>query len=589
MNKIIILPTCEAQKIAAGEVVERPANIVKELVENALDAQAKKITLMLQDGGKKLIRLIDDGCGMSPDDARLCIAPHATSKIKTVDELDYLSTFGFRGEALASIAAISRMTLTTKTSQSTTGLRLSVENGIILGEEIVAAPDGTDIIIEDLFYNVPARKKFLKSTETEWRTIYQLMQALTLAHPQCLIRVFHNGHESLACPPTTLSERAQQLFDDAFTKASLSTTYKDETYDITITGSCTNHQYHRYDRSQLFFFVNNRWIKNYKLGQALLRGYRNILPTDRYPAAVVYITCKPSDVDINIHPRKEEVMFLHPRMIERAIEQWATLCLQKDVIETFKPAPPQISTSLWHPTVLPAQHRFENSSYSAPIKTQSTQMLESFIPDLKQEVASPVQQRVIVDQVTPSYHLIGQLKTTYILIEQHEGLVMIDQHAAHEAILFEEISTTKTQNDSIQLLFPPLLTLSPQQISIVQEYQDLFKQNNILLEQQNNSTWALKSVPLILKHCAGSDFIEQLIGIMQEEQTNVQEIISKKVHAMMACKAAVKAGDTLTTIAMHELVDKLLTTPNTIACPHGRPTRWKITFNEIERYFKRTI
>ena len=322
MAKIKQLSPLEAQKIAAGEVVERPANVVKELIENALDAGATAISLYLEDGGKKLIRIVDNGCGMSPEDAHMAIKHHATSKITTVDDLEHIQTFGFRGEALSSIAAVSRLVITTKEASADTGITLEIEESSVIKESIIAANTGTDIAIHDLFYNVPARKKFLKTKETEWRTIVHLFQAMSLTHTNVSFKVFHDDRELYTVPAThSLTDRITQLFEPALSKRCLTIENSADRMNLSVSGAITESSYLRYDRSSIFVFVNNRWVKNHKLTQALIKGYQGMLPPQRYPAGCVFITIDPVYVDINIHPRKEEVQFLHPKIVEDLIEE----------------------------------------------------------------------------------------------------------------------------------------------------------------------------------------------------------------------------------------------------------------------------
>jgi len=313
VQRIKLLPPNEINKIAAGEVVDRPANVVKELVENAIDAGSTKITVHIVDGGKELIRVADDGCGMSPQDAKFCIKNHATSKITSVEQLQEISTFGFRGEALASISAVSKFTLETKEKDGQ-GIQLKLDGGTLVAESEIPFDQGTDIKIADLFFNVPARQKFLKKRETENRHITQLFHAFCLDYLDIHFKLFVDGRQTVQCPPAKdIISRAAQLWGHNFAQqlTPIETEKKDGRPHIT--GAITNHEYFRYDRNNIFFFVNKRWIKNYQLSNALLKGYMNVLPPAKYPACCVFIEINPEEIDINIHPRKEEVKFLHPR------------------------------------------------------------------------------------------------------------------------------------------------------------------------------------------------------------------------------------------------------------------------------------
>ena len=321
MQKIRQLSLHEAQKIAAGEVVERPANVVKELIENAIDAGATSISIYIEAAGQQLIRIVDNGCGMSVEDAHACFGHHATSKISTVGDLMSLTTFGFRGEALSSIAAVSLVNLLTKQESDESGIFIERHANNLVAEECRPCSVGTDIIIKDIFYNVPARKKFLKKQETEWRAIVHLFNAFCLDYPSIYFKLYSENKLIHNCPATTSSLlRVGQLWDQNDAQHILSLPLYSHD-GVTISGAVSNHQYYKYDRSYMYFFVNKRWVKNSHLVRAAVRGYANVIPADRYPVTSINIEIDTAQVDINIHPRKEEVQFLHPRRIENCITQ----------------------------------------------------------------------------------------------------------------------------------------------------------------------------------------------------------------------------------------------------------------------------
>ena len=328
MARIKQLSAQEAQKIAAGEVVERPANVVKELIENSLDAGATQIIIYIEDAGKKLIRIVDNGYGMSQEDAYLCFKHHATSKINSVDDLHALTTFGFRGEALSSISSVSTVTLITKEAAALSATKLMLHDGIVTSEENIPGNTGTDIAIANLFYNVPARKKFLKTNETEWRQIQLLFQAICLDYQDVHFKLYHQNNLVFNCPATNdAQQRIAQLWDHTVAQQTIPIQYAANNFKIS--GIITNHTYSRYDRSALYFLVNKRWVKNHTLSKALLKGYLNVLPHDKFPLACIAITIDPAEIDVNIHPRKEEVQFLHPRIIENALHTCVKEALEK--------------------------------------------------------------------------------------------------------------------------------------------------------------------------------------------------------------------------------------------------------------------
>ena len=647
MARIKQLSPHEAQKIAAGEVVERPTNVVKELLENSLDAGATHISIYIEDAGKTLIRIVDNGCGMSQEDAHLCFKHHATSKITRVEQLNSLSTFGFRGEALSSIAAVSKITLITKEADATLGTHLQLENLDAIKEDAVTCNTGTEIQIADLFYNVPARKKFLKTNDTEWRQIQLLFQAVCLDYRTVHFALYHQNALIYNCPPVAdLTNRISQLYDHTIAAQLLPINH--EASGIHIEGVISAHTYSRYDRSAIFFLVNKRWVKNHILSKALLKGYANVLAPDKYPLACLHISLDPGHVDINIHPRKEEVQFLHPRLVEQAIqaavkaalEMHLSAQLQKKV--TFAPEPPlyrhaspmqSSSFSRTAPLSAPVfvmEHDTSNDSGSLvsldPAYAPTPELRRTswtFTPELCRRVRTSDNNDItnlsslagnhnfeIYNEsdwqaqipLTPSKaqgqsgfetHIVGQLHKTYILIEERDGLFIVDQHAAHERILYEQFATRFEEVATIALLFPSIITLSDHEMGLLMAHQEVFARNHITLEQLGANQVVVNAIPVHLKEINMDELVHQTIGWIEENQKCDPDLFYKKVneklHAQMACKAAVKAGDILTHTQMHQLITDLQTANNRFTCPHGRPTGWNITLYEIEKKFKRKL
>lgn len=633
MARIKQLSPHEAQKIAAGEVVERPANVVKELIENSLDAGATHITIYIEDAGKKLIRIVDNGCGMSTEDAHLCFKHHATSKITTVEQLSNLLTFGFRGEALSSIAAVSKITLITKEADAPLGTQLQLENLQAINEQSITCNDGTDLAISDLFYNVPARKKFLKTNDTEWRQIQLLFQAFCLDYKQIHFTLYHQNSLIYNCPPVTdLANRISQLYDH--TIASQLVPIWHEHDGIHLEGVISSHTYGRYDRSAIFFLVNKRWVKNHHLGKALFKGYANVLPPDKYPLACLHITIDPAQVDINIHPRKEEVQFLHPRITEQAITNAVKSALENHLSAQlnkkvqFNSAPnwqtQSASRSFAFPSNPMSHVAFDGLRTSGArnvINSYSDTKLKHSVDNLSRDIAnSPLvlsMSKVTngeninnllpqqIDEaalqnpampITTEYvdiQIVGQLHKTYILIEEKDGLFIVDQHAAHERILYEQFSTRFEDVATIALLFPSIINLSEHEMNLLMAHQQLFARNCITLEQLGSNQVAITAIPVHLKEINMEELVHQTIGWIEENKKLDPELFYKKVneklHAQMACKAAVKAGDILTLTQMHQLITDLQKVNNRFTCPHGRPTGWNISLYEIEKKFKRKL
>lgn len=602
--KIQKLSPHEAQKIAAGEVVERPANIVKELLENSLDAGASAITITVEHGGKNSITVTDNGCGMEQEDARICFERHTTSKIRSVTELETVKTFGFRGEALASICSVAQVTITTKPKNFLEGIKLSIEGGKLRQVDVVGCPVGTTISIHNLFYNVPARKKFLKTTATEWGHIVSLFKACALSNPQVHFRLVHDTTIAYNCPPVKGTiERIAQLFDTPLTTHIVELSIP-ESSDIKLSGAVTTQQYARYDRGGMFFFVNGRWVKNYQLGQAVTKGYLNVLSAGRYPAAVIHLELAPHLVDINVHPKKEEIQFLNPRTVQSSITQAVKTTLEHSLSQQLKRT---ISFATTNTLVEPLFQEIEDVpsfppfSLQSPSNTSEFQGFSSELPVVKQAAAPKIAAQdkefaTVIDQdkqeaLDQEYSVVGHYHNTYILLEKQGSLLFIDQHAAHERILYERFANRFEPLATVRLLFPIIITLSAQHLKLLEPHLNLFEQNGISAEQIGDTQLAIKATPVFLKDCPIHDLIDQMLGWIEELQgidpEEFYKTITEKLRAQMACKAAIKAGDSLSKEAMEELLHDLTKTKNRFSCPHGRPTSWELPLLEVERRFKR--
>ena len=637
MNKIKLLSPHEAQKIAAGEVVERPASVIKELLENALDAGATAVTLYIEKAGKQLIRIVDNGCGMSADDARLCFLPHATSKITTLEDLDFIQTFGFRGEALASISSVSKVTLRTRLNpllsaepidEHQPAVELEYHDGQLQAERAVAAPVGTDIAIADLFYNTPVRKKFLKADETEWNQIQSFVYALTLSHWSVHVKLYHDGKMVLNAPITQkLEDRVLQLWD--YTVAShllpLATSHEASGFvadaeGITLNGAISNHQLWRYNRAQMFFFVNGRWVKNNDLAKAVFKGYANILPQGKFPATFIFITVDPKRVDVNIHPRKEEVRFLKPGMIEQALTNAVKKTLEQQVNNQL--SGPAITERPYEKTVSFAdqpitrhtvhsslfelseprlcEERLDISHIGQPFNDQVVQpVVHAVTPPAHDEkiasssvpafIESP-RQRLVLEEAQP-LNLIGQLMNTYILVEAADGLVVVDQHAAHERILYEKYGNNFDQHEGVRLMFPQMVQLHQHQLKLVLERADFLLQQGIELEKFGADQVVVYTTPPHVQQCNVTEIVREMAAFLEDHESLDRQLFRKKLnehlHGQLACKGAVKAGDVLTVQQMKQLLADLETVDHRFICVHGRPTMWKISQKQLEKQFQR--
>lgn len=628
MSKIKKLSVLEARKIAAGEVVERPSNIVKELVENALDAGATIISVYIEDGGKKRVRVIDNGCGMAEEDARLCFEHHATSKIISIDDLDRLATFGFRGEALSSIAAISKVTLVTKEITAPVGIKITLEDGVPVKEEPIACQPGTDLDVRDIFYNVPVRQKFLKKTETEWRQILQMMHAYALANPTLHIKLYHDDALVLHCPPVQKGkERLTQVWGDALADQMLSCVTDDNYNYGKLQGFISNHQVAQFNKQKIFFFINRRSVKNNELSKALMKGYQHVLPDGRFPAAVLFLEIPAHELDVNIHPRKEEVRILYMQRIEQYIQQIVRKTLESSLSKqlhkavTLQPAkalpfeqsiqlyatPLPVSTlysqaddwftgALQSPLHDPTSHahfgaeRVNQLREQVDVNNEKPNNLGAEVQQIESNLTNILmQQEVILKQ---QYQCVGHYKKTYILLEQEDGLLLIDQHAAHERILYELFSTRFQEVSQVKLLFPCILTLAAADLDLLEHYFPLLHRYGIETERFGPAQLIIHATPVYLKDISLDIFIKEFMQWVYEEHhdamlESAMQSLTHKLCAQMACKAAVKAGDQLTKEQVEQLLNDLFICENRFSCPHGRPTGWLLNHEDIEKKFKR--
>lgn len=635
VQKIQVLPLHEALKIAAGEVVERPAHVVKELVENSLDAGSTIIDIHIKKVGKELIRIVDNGVGMGAADAHLCFLPHATSKISNLADLEKIQSFGFRGEALASIAAISKVTLVTKSDQAAIddlGIELVYSESALLAESEAPAPQGTDISVADLFFNTPVRKKFLKQDETEWNAIQQIVHAFCLSYPHVHFRLYHDGKLVLNAPSvTTCKDRASQLWDYECSQ-NLIPLLDDENNGrvqsppFQITGFISHHNFWRYGRQQIHFFVNRRWVKNSELSKGLLKGYLNVLPPDRFPAALIFIEIEPHFIDVNVHPKKEEVKFVRPGVVQTTLALMVKKTLEVHLaiklstvhdghIKSDQWPSNQVQSVQTHFERVPWQDRipqhavpvdFHNKFPSGAVmaERQLTQEMRAHAPSLHGDELDKIftfepqgttltQEQMPLQSVSEplASKIIGQLFNTYILLEKSDEIVFVDQHAAHERVLYEKYQKNFERQHGTTLLFPEVLTLTPQVVLELLEHKTFFDQQGIDLDALGERQIVIRSAPPQLKGSSLKELVIDAANFIQEHHTLERSLFGKEfnqhLHAQMACKGAVKAGDILTVQQMQQLIIDLQNTENKFICAHGRPTTWSVPKSEFEKQFKR--
>lgn len=604
MNNINVLSHQEAMKIAAGEVIERPAHIVKELLENSIDAESTAITIHLSQAGKSEIIITDNGTGMTPANLRKCFLQHATSKINSVNDLETINTFGFRGEALASVTAVSSVAMTTRDESHDTATKIVLNHGTIKSEETTAHQVGTTIKITNLFDEIPARKKFLKTNETELNAIVTIFQSVVLLQSHIHFKLYHNNKLLYNCPPTAdHADRAAQLWGPQLAE-SLIPVLETTKGDLTISGSVTQAQYHRYNRNQIFTFVNNRWIKNNTIIRAVLKGYKNILPPQKYPAAFIFITLPQDKIDVNIHPKKEEIRFLNPRIVEKQIESVVTTALTDFVSEQiavsqqtplaesssteskiFDPQPVQprsFSTQPFAPEPFQIKPVFSTNSFNSTAQQTKTEQPQTIYQQQAATIA-PEKQEALESEAT----IIGQYHKTYILIEKAGNFIMVDQHAAHERIMYEALVKNFNKIETITLLFPHVVQLTEEQIAIIEPFFHILKEHGIVAETFSKSELIIQQTPVYLKTHMLTPLIKNMITLLATEKQFDPDKIHAHLRATIACRSSHQAGDILNQDQMRNLIKTLQKTKDNNSCPHGRPTLWVLSKKEIDKQFKR--
>ncbi|MBU4269832.1 DNA mismatch repair endonuclease MutL [Candidatus Dependentiae bacterium] len=610
MNKIKILAPQEALKIAAGEVIERPSNIVKEVIENSIDAQSTQISLYIEDSGKKLIRILDNGCGMTVDDAKLCFINHATSKIDKLDDLLDIHSFGFRGEALASISTVSKVTLITKTIDSELGVKIEYSENKLLSEQNLSCATGTDLQINDLFYNIPVRKKFLKQDETEWNQILNTFNAFCLSNTNIHFKLYKDEKLIINAPAVEkLNDRVSQLFGHNFGQNLISLIEKD-LKEIQITGLISNHNFWQYGKHKIFIFVNNRYIKDVEITKALVKGYSGVLPPMRFPAGFIFINVPADFVDINVHPKKEEVRFLKPNTVNNFLQNLVKESLDNNIKNLLGKTNSINNQTNFHEsdiTYATTENNIaKNNFYTQELSQEIAQDFASpFVAleetKIRSNILRPRELEFEPEQSTiykietietrPEFKIIGQFLSTYIISENNDNLVLIDQHAAHERIIYDELAQNFENKSGIRLMFPEIINLNEQDIETIKVAIPFLNKQGIELELFGKNQIAIKSSPPKIQNQSLKELVFEILESIKEFSNLDEEAFRKKlndkVHAQISCKAAVKAGDTLSFDQMENIVKKLSNTTNPLLCPHGRPTTWILNKSFVEKNFKR--
>lgn len=609
-NRIALLDEHTANRIAAGEVIERPASVVKELVENSIDSGATMITVTLEEGGKELIKVTDNGCGMSREDAVLSLQRHATSKIRDAEDLDAIATLGFRGEALPSIASVSVVEIVTKFEDSVDGARLEIEAGTIVNLESVGAPHGTTIAVRKLFFNTPARQKFLKTSQTELHHIHDLIGRFAMAYPSVHFRLVHGSREVLSSPATgkPLNSITQVMGKDVAKQLS---PILFETAAMRVSGFVSNPGLTKINRTDQVFFVNGRPVRSKTMTHAVDQAYRGLLQPGRYPVVVIFVDVTPDLVDVNVHPTKAEVKFSSEHEIHSAVHRAVNAALMAGAAApTFtenmqrQGVPLRLTPDLpLDPTprqgTLPGAAAMDITAFQEALANRRTQAGSEADPFVwERGTGVPVEDSPVPEAdfdavrtvALRSVKVIGQARNTYIVAQCDDGVLIIDQHVAHERVLFERmLESNEDRAPAIQgLVIPVALSLSAKEAAIVGQRLDQLKQAGFQLEPFGGDTYMMRGAPASIKPANAEAVLRDMISEIVDLSVAKHLLIrAEQVLITACCKMAVKAGDPLNIEEMNQLIDDLLKCKNPFTCPHGRPIIVSLSNWELDRKFRR--
>ncbi|MGE5073876.1 MAG: DNA mismatch repair endonuclease MutL [Anaerolineae bacterium] len=578
-----------SSQIAAGEVIERPASVVKELMENALDAGATSVSVSISDAGRRLVEVSDNGSGIASDELALALARHATSKLAHAEDLFHIVTLGFRGEALASIASVSRLTITSRVATSEAGARLRVEGGRAGTLEAVGAPVGTVVRVEDLFFNVPARLKFLKAPVTERRAIDALLTRYALAYPNVRFRLDEDGRVSL------------QTSGDGDRRAILATLYgvdaarqllevQSEDEGISLTGYISPVALTRSNRKDITFFVNGRWVQDTPLSTALLQAYHTLLMVGRYPLGTVFIDIPPEEVDVNVHPAKTEVRFKDQDRIFGFVQR----AIRRGLL-AYTPVPPVTppsGASSWSSGAPPArQVGLDWSIAHEPGSAVETPGREERGGEPGVPPAGPKMEDapLPVTRNVPLLRLIGQVGAAYLVAEGPDGLYLVDQHAAHERVLFEKLMAQHDQQSipSQALLVPVTVNLPHASTGLLLSQLPMLEHLGFQVEEFGPDTFQVRAMPALFAGSDPSAALRAVVEDFEEDETPLQNEIEAKLAARVCKRMAVKAGQTLSAEEQRALLSDLENCQSPRTCPHGRPTMIHLSVDTLERQFGR--
>ena len=626
MPQINLLSQSTIDQIAAGEVVERPLNVVKELTENAIDAGADAITVEIKDGGISLIRVTDNGCGIEKEQIKKAFLRHATSKLSTIEDLNSIESLGFRGEALSSIAAVSQVEVITKTADELTGIRYAIAGGVEEELEEVGAPDGTTFLVHNLFYNIPARKKFLKQPQTEGSYVADMMEHLALSHPDRSIKFVNGGQVRFHTSGNgNLKEIIYRIYGRDTAEALIPFQYEGESFSVN--GYLGKPELNRSNRNFEVCFMNGRYIRNDVIAKAMEEGYRSYLMQHKFPFYVLHFQMDQSAIDVNVHPAKMEIRIHQGKELYEELSKQAAFCLQqRELIPEVKlvrepeeiktpqktPEPFEINrtrmladTNVDYAAGQPKVQDFlQNVTFNRVIgdtspakKDRNAGIHANIIKSADQVIVEkPVQlelfeDRFLSEEARSSYQIMGQIFDTYWLVSLKDKLFIIDQHAAHEKVKYERlVKELEAKSVASQTLNPPVvISLTGKEEEILCEFKDSFAALGFEIEEFGSGAYMIRSMPADLYGCSEKEFFMNVLDeIADNPMKGAPDVILQKL-ASMACKAAVKGNQTLNEAEAKALIDELLKLEDPYHCPHGRPTIISMTKYEIEKKFKRIL
>lgn len=580
MGKIQILDEASINKIAAGEVIERPASVVKELIENSIDAGADTIRIEVTKSGKSSIRITDNGCGMSKDDAALSYVKHATSKIRKIEDIETVRTMGFRGEALSSISAIANVEIITKTKDELSGTKVIIQGGKLVSIAETGASDGTTIVVNDLFYNTPVRKKYMKSDTVELTHIIDVVSRIALGHNNISFSLFNNGKELLRSHAAELKDTIIHIYGQEVAREMLPVDLGSAI--VRITGFVSRPSLTRGSLDYQSFYINDRNINSRAIGFALRDAYGTLMPRGRFPIAVLKIYVDPREVDVNVHPAKHQVRLDHERdicdMVTQAVKNALT---HKDLIPDIKI--PMQQTLYETPAAGSFQVKEIVTDFRPSVKDTERRLRQS-------ERASMEKENIGAAEVTaevPDVKVLGQVDSLYILAETKNGLMIVDQHAAHERIFFDLIRESK-RDDSQELIVPINIELDSREKILMKDTIPYLEEFGFRISEFGHDSFAVTAVPVVMGKLEDPVMVHDIISdILSEGKVKEETGIFERVTKSIACRSAIKAGADCSSSQMESLIKQLFKTQNPYTCPHGRPTMVSFNRQELDKLFKR--